>query len=249
MNSSSPSTFTPKIPSNLTTTAGSLTSTAAGGSSTINVTVTTSPSPLPAITTPEKVTILYNKTTGSIQSVMGNIPGLSNFTQKNPPNQGLAMTTGNLTSTSAGISISTTVALPPVTAETVTILSNSTAIQSVMNSSSPSTFTPKIPSNLTTTAGSLTSTATGGSSTINVTVTTSPSPLPAITTPEKVTILYNKNTGAIQSVMGNMPRQPKVTHNNQPNRNGSNQGGNGLLGQFSSDMHQGVNWLKTHLSL
>ena len=28
-----------------------------------------------------------------------------------------------------------------------------------------------------------------------------------------------------------------------------NQGGNGLLEQFSSYMHQGVNWLKNHLSL
>ena len=107
----------------------------------------TSNSALPVVSTPETVTIVYNSTSGTIQSLMINRSGQATSLPKNWSNQNFTSATGSLTSTATNITITSSTALPAVsTAETVNILYNSGSgtIQVVMTKwSGPFTSTPK----------------------------------------------------------------------------------------------------------
>jgi len=104
--------------------------------------------------------------------------------------------------------------------------------------------------------GTVTGTLTvNGSSSLAISLSTTTTLVTSPTSGQSVTILYNKTNSDIESIILQPavppvpPIQSTVTPVFPPIQNGGNQSGHGIFGDFTSDMHQGVNWLRTHLGL
>ena len=210
------------------------------------------------VTTPasgQKVTVVYNKTNSDIESIMLQ-PTITPIT---PPAQIIGTVTGMLTvkdSSDLAINLNAATTLTTTTAagQTVTVLYNKTNsdIESIMLQPIVTPLISSVQPNITSIIPPVQSTET-----VTGTLTVKDSSDLAIvlnaattlaTTPaagQKVTVLYNKTNSDIESIM----LQPTITPLIPPIQNGGNQSGHGLLGDFTSDMHQGVSWLKAHLKL
>jgi len=216
-------------------------------------------------TSGQKVTVLYNKTNSDIDSIT--LEPL--VTTIIPPVQTIGTVTGTLTVVDSThletlLNAATSLATTPASGQSVTVIYNKTNsdIESIMlQPISTPLITPVLP-NVTSiippiqSMGTVTGTLTVVDSThLAIVLNTETSLATASTSGQKVTVLYNKANSDVDSIMLQPtitpifpPIQPTVTPVIPPLQNGSSQSGHGLLGGFTSDLHQGVNWLKTHLS-
>jgi len=186
-----------------------------------------------------------------------------------PPIQNMGTVTGTLTvvdSTHLAIVLNTATSLAttPASGQSITIIYNKTNFDIELIMLQPFAtplITPVLP-NVTSiippiqSMGTVTGTLTVVDSThLAIVLKTATSLATTPTSGQKVTVLYNKANSDVESIMLQPtitpifpPIQPTVAPVIPPLPNGGSQSGHGLLGGFTSDLHQGVNWLKTPLS-
>jgi hypothetical protein len=217
-------------------------------------------------TSGQKVTVLYNKTNSDIDSIT--LEPL--VTTIIPPVQTIGTVTGTLTVVDSThletlLNAATSLATTPASGQSVTVIYNKTNsdIESIMlQPISTPLITPVLPNITTiippiqgigTVAGTLT---VKDSSDLAIVLKTATTLATIPTSGQKVTVLYNKASSDVESIMVQPtitpifpPIQPTVTPVIPPIQNGDSQSGHGLLGGFTSDIHQAVNWLRTRLGL